>query len=311
MLATSTPTCTPWFVLPKFAMTARTDRGATWIVEAEEPPPMKVVRTRSGCVTIDRYVDERAMSPKARVWARPISVSQNRMDASRTTVPKQPWEKPEPNNDIDVDSEGDDGANGDDSDQTQNDDLAGETQNQCSQAGLRATMVPQPKARPSPWNLANANHPNPGQPVRRPRAFLLTEGESTDTSSAPAHKKKYGEATRTSRASAPYALPARPMWADQTAEEETRNLRAQLDERDAKIMEMQNSMLQMQAMMQNMMAALASNGTIPSETASTMLASIGIVQPQQQQQQQPTDQRQLVQEQSQQDPNMQGSGDNN
>ncbi len=40
MLATETATWTPWYVLPKFATADRGDRGATWVVEAEEPPPL-------------------------------------------------------------------------------------------------------------------------------------------------------------------------------------------------------------------------------------------------------------------------------
>ncbi len=59
MLAAAVGRWQPWHVLPRYAMNDRNPRSSTWVVDAEGPPPLRVIKARDSYVSIERFVDEK------------------------------------------------------------------------------------------------------------------------------------------------------------------------------------------------------------------------------------------------------------
>ncbi len=85
MLAVTAGPWTSWYVIPKYALNGNAGKWSSWVVEAEEPPPAKAFKAKGNYATIQRLVNEKAMHPSARVWAKPIA----QLDAE--TKKRQHW----------------------------------------------------------------------------------------------------------------------------------------------------------------------------------------------------------------------------
>ncbi len=108
MLAASAGPWTGWYVIPKHVVSDNPGKWSSWVVEAEEPPPARAFKARGNYATIQRHVNERAMHPAARVWAKPIShLERERKGSHRNSNPKTPWDTEE-QTELDVDQEGED-----------------------------------------------------------------------------------------------------------------------------------------------------------------------------------------------------------
>ncbi len=258
-----------------------TPSHVSWIVEAEEPPPRRALRVRGTCATIERFTDERTLSPACRVWAKPISQWEGA--ASRASA-ASPVRKPWADTVDDADSMDFDG--GDDNDfmdpeggtedqvgaDGQCDPLDGQTMQptQPTQQGSqprRASRVPRQGPFPhvtamsTPYTLGDALAA--GEAQRRPRAFQLTDSSGTDSASPPRYKKRFGEAGR------------KNPWSDAaTVDTEKEAMRDALKAKDDQIAAMQTSLNRLQAMMETLMASMASNGTISTQTAAATMAEI-------------------------------------
>ncbi len=275
MLATETPSWAPWFVIPRFATTERTDTGSTWIVDSEEPPSTRIIRTKGTCAVIERYVDTKTMQPRARVWAKPISTWAAKVKSGRNEGCRNPW-KEEQTDECQVDNDDENLQDYQRNDAEQ--DQEGMDTMQDTQPREFMPVGPQRRAQPklAPWagraeaqpaTLATARPPN-----TRPRSFLLSGDESSDAASAPFSKRRFG-------------FPGRPVHAaggvaTTQFEEEKKALQDQLNQRDAMILGLQNTIQQLQATMQAMMNAMTTAGLITADPATSLTPSVGLAQPQ-------------------------------
>ncbi len=271
MLATNSGHWCSWQVLPKYAIIDRNVRGASWVVEAEEPPPVKTFRTRGQCVTIERHIDEKTLSPANRVWAKPIAQWERARSATATSPNiRKPWcDMDDDDDDIDIDCEGNDFS-------TQADPAATPTQPTYTETtqqddGSR-TQQRRPQQGPFP-TLPNPSHPSqmaenavvtPWQ--RRPKSFRLTDSSGNDSAGPPRAKKRFGEQRSTE--------PHWPPLAAAQVDHEKEAMRAALQAKDEQIQNLQNSMVQLQRMMEQLMTAMAANGTISTQAAAATLAEV-------------------------------------
>ncbi len=283
LLASEAGLWTACHALPTYAVNDRRATGSTWIVEAEEPPPRRAFRARGTCVTIERYTDERTLSPACRVWAKPISQweeAAKRVTNSRNV--RTPWGDIV-DDDIDVDFVG--GAHGN----TRN--AEDEIHNQCNQWNTsneqsqqqnqqpqqschpqRTSRVPQqgtfPMGAPqrrTPYTMGDALAVADVQ--RRPRAFHLTDSSGTDSSAPPKHKKRFGEASRRTSPTAHWSASG-----DYDHEQEA--MREALKAKDDQIAALQASMTKLQSMMETVMAAMASSGAISTQTVAATVVEV-------------------------------------
>ncbi len=266
---------TPWHVLPKFAVGDRRAAGSSWVVEAEEPPPRRALRVRGTCATIERYTDERALTPSCRVWAKPISQWEGAAARATAARPvRKPWaDTVDDDDEMDFDGGNDDdyldvegGADGQVNTDGQ-DTQQHEQQTQQERQPQRATRVPQQSSFPpitsrrTPYTFGDALAA--GEAQRRPRAYRLTDSSGTDSVGPPKHKKRFGETGR------------RDPWRDTSMiDPEKEAMREALKAKDDQIASMQASLSKMQAMMEALMASLASNGTISTQTAAATMVEV-------------------------------------
>ncbi len=261
MLAANSGQWSSWFVLPKFVTGDRSSKWSTWVVEAEEPPPAKILRVRGTFATTQRYVDERAMHPSMRVWASPIAQMdvKHKGDHNRRAT-KVPWNV-RADADLDVDFEGDE-------EQTREDEDAEADGQDEQQPHTQQSTHPEEQgsqAAQSMWrtsrSIAARRRESPYPPTRpatstRTRSYLLTDSESTDAGKPP-HKKRFGEATRVTQ----LPWPSQPSK-EGLAEQERAARMAQISAKDAQIADLQMSINRMQATLDSMMNALAANGLL-------------------------------------------------
>ncbi len=203
----------------------------------------------------------KAMQPKARVWAKPINQWKRSHERTPTaTAGKQPWRAAHDNADIDVDLEGDA-----DEETAGNEDAVQDHSHENQQ---QHSTRPRPKANPArPAADFSTSIVHQAGPARRPRSFLLSDGESSGTAIDQRPKRRCAEpwrggATGRSAGAAQSGL----------AEQERRAMQDELDARDARLAEMQANMQRMQAMMETMMAALAASGALSGEAAANLQA---------------------------------------
>ncbi len=105
LLASGAGRWQPWQVLPRFTLPDRSARGSTWVVDAEIPPSIRVFKARDAYVTIDRYVDEKRLSPAMRVWAKPVSQWERRAAGGTTSSPtRKPWAETFDDDDMEEDA---------------------------------------------------------------------------------------------------------------------------------------------------------------------------------------------------------------
>ncbi len=271
MLASSAGQWTPWQVLPKYAINDRNIRGASWVVEAEEPPPMRTFRTRGSCVTIERHVDEKALSPANRVWARPIAQWEKAKSAATTSPSiRKPWcDMSDDEDDIDIDCEGNGFDTQEDvtidSPQSAANDATQQNNDQYTQRRKpQQQPFPTPSPPPCPSHGTENTTTTPWQ--RRPKNFRLTDSSGNDSAGPPRAKKRFGE----QRA-------AECQWPALTTtqvDHEKEAMRAALQAKDEQIQNLQNSITQLQRMMEKLMTAMAANGTISTQTAAATIAEV-------------------------------------
>ncbi len=289
MLSTENGRWRPWHVLPRYVVSDRNPRYSAWVVDAEGPPPLRAIRARDTFVTIERYVDEKKLSPSMRVWAKPVSQWDRRPEGQKTAA-RRPW--------ADVaDDDGMSDVGGDwnyDLDETGMEDQArGDgTGQKPTPTAQEASSTDQSTTQPGRWtrprpNQAQAQRPQ-GRPLqpspqptgeagvivghshthRRPRNFPLTDSSGTDTSAPPQAKRMFGAPSRRGVAAPITSLGCSPSDLDP----EKRAMQAALAEKDAMIATLQESVNRMQRTLEAMLAAMATSGTISPEAAAAAAA---------------------------------------
>ncbi len=263
MLAASAGPWTGWYVIPKHVVSDNPGKWSSWVVEAEEPPPARAFKTRGNYATIQRHVNEKAMHPAARVWAKPISqLEREGKGSQKNSRPRTPWGT-EGQTECDVDHEGDDGG---DHDHPCGDDRreANATDDQCQQEQQNdgwpstTTAATWRTTRQHAWRQRGGQREEPSQvnaAAPTPWMCNLTESEGTDTSGQPRGKRRFGETARRVQKPWPSAEVSGGL-----ADQERAALRAEIASKDAQIASLQASLNKLQTMMEAMMGAMAANG---------------------------------------------------
>ncbi len=286
LLASGAGRWQPWQVLPRFTLPDRSARGSTWVVDAEIPPSVRVFKARDAYVTIERYVDEKRLSPAMRAWAKPVSQWEKRAAGATTShSTRKPWAETFDNDDMEEDSTttsreprrwGDDSAcnsgtphwSSPVSDQVRNPPSLAQ---QGSWGNDGAPSGPQPRG----FTLGDAIGT-----ARRPRTYNMTDSSGNETVTQARNKRRFGE-TRTAKnptASSSDPSRAEPMDSEKDA------LVAALAAKDAQIASLQESIQGMQRTLEAMTAALAASGAISSEAAASAMMCVPQISPHQGQQ---------------------------
>jgi hypothetical protein len=242
-------------------------------VEAEEPPPFKILKARGACITIDRFINERAMNPAVRVWAKPIAQweKSGNLKTSRQGM-RKPWHEYE-DDDVDFGLDGDNGVQpqpeGEEPQGRRAEDQPNPaeppTSNQPYGTDQRQALS-QHNPRRTPYTLGDAIAARPAQ--TRPRSFNLTDSSNTDTA-PPRNKCRFGDQKR--KASAWPALQDTLQNEDKIDQERSAMVAA-MNAKDAQIAELTNTLARLQQTMEMMMAAMTANGTLPQQVAAGVMA---------------------------------------
>ena len=293
------PFWTPWRILPKKTIPDKSSRGATWIVEAEEPPPRKSVRfQRHSIVTIERYTDAKAMRPKARIWATPIMSCE--VKPKSPTPKRTPWadtydeENGEDDNNIDIDGQQDGHTE------------EGHEQEQAEQgeSGTRNLWQRQPDTGTNSWRPARAAQTTKvpwigleTSAARRPRHFDIANDSSESSedvrSRPPEWKRRCGDARtpvnnarRNLHSKSPVLkLDSFPQQrgpleetdpqggnTDNILTQQRKIFEAALADKDKAIAGLQASLNGLQAMIAHLIQTMAMNGNITAEVAQASIA---------------------------------------
>ncbi len=260
MLAASAGPWTGWYVIPKHVVADNPGRWSSWVVEAEEPPPAKAFKARGSYATIQRHVNEKAMHPAARVWAKPIShLEREGKGMRRNPNPRTPWGADDQTG-CDVDHEGeheDDHVHSHDDDRHESnvadDRRSHDVQDDRWPAATATTMW-----RQNAWQRRGGGREGPCRgDVTAPTPWTcnLTESDGTDTSGQPRGKRRFGETARRTQKPWPVVETAGGL-----ADQERDALRAEIASKDAQIANLQASLNKLQSMMETMMSAMTANG---------------------------------------------------
>ncbi len=276
LLASGAGRWQPWQVLPRFTLPDRGARGSSWVVDAEMPPSVRVFKARDAYVTIERYVDERRLSPAMRAWAKPVSQWEKRA-AGTATGPstRKPWADTFDSDDMEDDAMavnnesvrgGDDGAR-DGGAARWNRPAAGQAHGPPT---LAQRTTPEgggafPGSRPRGFTLGDAV----GM-ARRPSTYNMTDSSGNETAVQGRTKRRFGE-TRAARCP---SASLRDSGRAETVDSEKEALMAALAAKDAQIASLQESIQGMQRTLEAMTAALAASGAISSEAAAAAMISI-------------------------------------
>ncbi len=237
---------------------------------------MNTFRARDAYVTIDRYIDEKRLSPAMRAWAKPIAQwdKQARSASNVKASGRKPWA------DIFDDDMDLVGCGGDACDaETTRDNSGHADEADDAPTQPQPTRWTQPARSPTrtPFNLGDAAIVST---QARPEKHRMTDSSGTETSQPPKLKRLFGESSRgprTLREALPYG-PARQKAHD----EEKEAMRAALAAKDAQILELQAGMMNLQRTIESMMNAMANSGLISMQAAAATLAEAAPVAPQQQ-----------------------------
>ncbi len=317
MLAADGGRWQPWHVLPRYAVNDRNPRHSTWVVDAEGPPPLRVIKARDTYVTIERFVDEKKLSPSMRVWAKPVSQWDRKPEAQRSTA-RTPWADVVDDDvmsdvceDGDLDAVGG-GTEGETHGKGAGHGAAAQTWGPTNPAQTAATTGRWQKPRAPQWQQT-ARQPQDQQAStlptgtaidilapthRRPRSFPLTDSSGTDTSSPPHAKRMFGAPSRRGAATSPITSPTTSSAPPRALEvdPEKQAMMAALAEKDMLIASLQESVSRMQRTLEAMLTAMTANGTIPPGAAAAAMAeACPPAQPTTTQQLQPPSQEQQVQ----------------
>ncbi len=275
MLATPVGSWTSWHVLPKYTIGDRPPRGITWIVEAEEPPPVKILKARGSCITIERFINERAMNPAVRIWAKPIAQweKSGNLKTSRQGM-RKPWHEYE-DDDVDFGTDGSNDAQlhpeGRESSGRTTDDHLGSAEPQTLRQPTgtdQSQTLQQHNSGRTPCASMEMTIARPAQ--TRPRSFNLTDSSSTDTA-PPRNKCRFGDHKR--KASAWPAIQD-TLQSDAKADQERSAMLAAMQAKDAQIAELTNTLARLQQTMETLMVAMTANGTLPQQVAAGVLAEL-------------------------------------
>ncbi len=251
---------------------------------------MRVIKARDSYVTIERYVDEKKLSPAMRVWAKPVSQWDRRPEAQRTAA-RVPWADVVDDDSMSDVGGGDDLSSGD----------AGTEEAAHGKGAGHGSAAPAPGATTAAQNTTppgrwprprtQQGHQMQRQPQRhqqaptlptgaavdilapthrRPRAFPLTDSSGTDTSSPPHAKRMFGAPSRKGVAAPAITSPSPPCALE--ADPEKQAMMAALAEKDAMIATLQESISRMQRTLEAMLSAMTANGTIPPGAAAAAMA---------------------------------------
>ncbi len=290
MLSTENGRWQPWHVLPRYAVSDRNPRSSTWVVDAEGPPPLRVIRARDTFVTIERFIDEKKLSPAMRVWAKPVTQWDKKPEGQKTTT-RKPWADVVDDDSMsDVGGDGNFGFDGTGAEDAAQGDGAGQSPIPTAQ---EVTATNQTTTQPGRWTRPRSHQghqaqrqpyrplQSPSQPTggtmeiagpshRRPRTFPLTDSSGTDTSASPHAKRMFGAPSRRGAAAPVAGFDCQPNAVD--CDPEKQAMRAALAEKDAMIAALQESVNRMQRTLEAMLAAMTANGTIPPAAAAAAMA---------------------------------------